>query len=161
MTQNPVSGVTIGHVHLKVSDLDRSVAFYRDVIGLEVQQLMPGKAAFMSSDGYHHHLGLNVWHSEGSEPAPVRYPGLFHSAFLYPTREALSVALRRALDHGIEIEGQADHGVSQAIYFSDPDRNGIEIYWDRPREEWPRDADGNLRMFNAPLPLSELLELSA
>lgn len=157
MSANPVTGLTIGHVHLKVSDLEQSVTFYRNVIGLEVQQYFGNSAAFLSADGYHHHLGLNVWHSKGSDPAPKRYPGLYHTAFLYPDRPALGKALRRALDHGIELEGAADHGVSEAVYFSDPDGNGIELYRDRAPETWPRDADGSLAMVNAPLDIPALL----
>lgn len=157
MTDAPATGLTIGHVHLKVSDLDRAVAFYRDAIGLEVQQYYGDSAAFLSADGYHHHLGLNVWHSKGADPAPRRAPGLFHTAFLYPDRAALGTALKRALAHGVTLEGAADHGVSEAVYFSDPDGNGIELYRDRAPEDWPRDADGKLAMVNDPLDLDALL----
>ncbi|WP_417206180.1 VOC family protein [Antarctobacter sp.] len=147
----------IGHVHLKVTDLDRSIAFYRDVIGLEVTQTYGAQAAFLSAGGYHHHIGLNTWHSkDGPRPNP-RAPGLYHTAFVYPDRAALAQALKTALDAGIEIEGAADHGVSEAIYFSDPDGNGIEIYRDRAPEDWPRDASGTLDMVNAPLDLNALL----
>lgn len=153
------SDTAIGHIHLKVSDLERSVAFYRDIIGLEVQTRMGDRAAFLGFGGYHHHLGLNTWHSAGQDPAPRRAPGLFHSAFLFKTREGLARAYKQALSAGVEIYGWADHGVSQAIYFDDPDGNGIEIYWDRPREDWPRDGNGNLTMVNERFDLSELLGL--
>ena len=150
-------GMSIGHVHLKVTDLDRSIAFYRDVIGLDVTQHYGNQAAFLSAGGYHHHVGLNMWFSENGPRAPRRSPGLFHVAFLYPDRPALAQAFRTVLEAGIEIEGAADHGVSEAIYFSDPDGNGIEIYRDRPEAEWPRDARGHLDMVNAPLDLEALL----
>jgi catechol 2,3-dioxygenase len=148
--------VQIGHVHLKVSDLERSTAFYRDVLGFELRATMPG-AAFLADDGYHHHIGLNTWQSAGADPPPPRTTGLFHLAILYPTREELAVALRRVLDAGVPLTGASDHGVSEAIYFNDPDQNGIEIYRDRPRGEWPLNADGSVAMFTAPLDLEELL----
>lgn len=157
MSQASARGPTIGHVHLKVSNLEQSVAFYRDVIGLEVQQYYGASAAFLSSNGYHHHLGLNVWDSKDAEPAPKRHPGLYHTAFLYPDRASLGSAIRRVLDHNIDLEGTADHGVSEAVYFSDPDRNGIELYRDRAPETWPRRADGSLAMVNAPLDIASLL----
>lgn len=147
----------IGHVHLKVTDLDRSIAFYRDVIGLEVMQMYGGQAAFLSAGGYHHHIGLNTWHSHGGPRPDPRAPGLYHTAFVYPDRPALAQALKTAIEAGAEIEGAADHGVSEAIYFSDPDGNGIEIYCDRAPEEWPRTAQGALHMVNAPLDLRALL----
>ncbi len=150
-------GMTIGHVHLKVSDLDRSIAFYRDVMGLDVTQKYGDQAAFLSAGGYHHHIGLNTWFSKDGPPAPQRSAGLFHVAFLYPHRAALAQAFKSVLDAAVEIEGAADHGVSEAIYFSDPDGNGIEIYRDRPEAEWPRDAQGRLDMVNAPLDLDALL----
>ncbi|HEX6014079.1 MAG TPA: VOC family protein [Geminicoccaceae bacterium] len=146
----------IGHVHLKVSDLERSVAFYRDVLGFELRATVPG-AAFLADDGYHHHIGLNTWQSAGGDPPPPRTTGLFHLAILYPTREELAAALRRVLDAGVPLTGASDHGVSEAIYFNDPDRNGIEIYRDRPRDEWPLNADGTVAMFTAPLDLEDLL----
>jgi len=149
---------TIGHVHLKVSDLDRSIAFYRDVMGLDVTQHYGDQAAFLSAGGYHHHIGLNTWFSKGGPPAAQRSAGLFHVAFLYPDRAALAQAFKSVLDAGVEIEGAADHGVSEAIYFSDPDGNGIEIYRDRPEAEWPRDAQGRLDMGNHPLDLEALLQ---
>jgi catechol 2,3-dioxygenase len=148
---------SIGHVHLKVTDLERAIAFYRDVIGLDITQRYGDQAAFLSAGGYHHHIGLNTWFSEGGSPAAARSPGLFHVAFLYPDRTALAQAFKMALDAGVEIEGAADHGVSEAIYFSDPDGNGIEIYRDRPEDDWPRAADGQLDMVNAPLDLDALL----
>lgn len=150
-------GPTIGHVHLKVSNLQRAVDFYTTVIGLEVQVRYGEAAAFLSSRGYHHHLGLNTWYSRDTAPAQGKHPGLFHTAFLYPDRRSLAVAYKRALDADVKITGKADHGVSEAIYFDDPDMNGIEIYRDRAPEEWPRDADGNLAMVNDPLDLDKLL----
>lgn len=150
-------GMTIGHVHLKVSDLDRSIAFYRDVMGLDVTQKYGDQAAFLSAGGYHHHIGLNTWFSKDGPPAPQRSAGLFHVAFLYPDRAALAQAFKSVLNAAVEIEGAADHGVSEAIYFSDPDDNGIEIYRDRPEAEWPRDAQGRLDMVNAPLDFDALL----
>lgn len=146
----------IGHVHLKVSDLPRAIAFYEKVIGLSLTQRYGDQAAFLSAGGYHHHIGLNTWDSAGAPPAPRGYPGLFHTAFLFPDRASLGAALLRAEAHGVEIEGAADHGVSEAIYFSDPDGNGIEIYRDRATEDWPRDADGGLAMGNHRLDLAAL-----
>lgn len=154
------AGTRIGHVHLKVSDLDRSIAFYRDVIGLEVTQRYGAQAAFLSAGGYHHHLGLNTWESQGGPRPPRNAVGLYHTAFLYPDRTALARACRRALEAGVRIEGAADHGVSEAIYFSDPDGNGIELYRDRAPEDWPRDAAGRLEMVNDPLDLPALLALA-
>jgi catechol 2,3-dioxygenase len=148
--------VHIGHVHLKVSDLDRSVDFYRDVLGFELRARMPG-AAFLADDGYHHHIGLNTWASAGGSPPPPGTTGLFHLAILYPTRRELALALRRVLDAGVPLTGASDHGVSEAIYLNDPDLNGIELYWDRPREEWPENDDGTVAMFTAPLDLEALL----
>lgn len=147
----------IGHVHLKVADLDRALTFYRDVMGFELQQTFGDQAAFLSAGGYHHHIGLNTWDSRGgSAPAPGT-TGLYHTAFLYPDRAALAQALARVIDAGVEITGAADHGVSEAVYFNDPDGNGIEIYRDRPQSDWPRDAEGDLKMINTPLDLQELL----
>lgn len=154
------SSARIGHVHLKVADLARSVAFYQAALGLEVQQYFGTEAAFLSFDGYHHHLGLNTWHSaRGPRPAP-NATGLYHTAFLYPDRAALGRALRRAIDAGVRLEGAADHGVSEAVYFSDPDGNGIELYWDRAPQDWPRDKAGQLAMGNASLDLAALLALA-
>ena len=157
MTQTAPVSARIGHVHLKVSDLDRSVAFYRDVLGLEVQTRIGNEAAFMSFDGYHHHLGLNTWQSKGAEPAPRRHPGLFHTAFLFPTRAALAQAVRRVEAAGVLVQGASDHGVSEAIYFDDPDGNGIEIYWDKPKSDWPKDDAGNLQMTTKRLDLETLV----
>lgn len=151
-------GMSIGHVHLKVSNLDRAIAFYRDVMGLDVTQHFGDQAAFLSAGGYHHHIGLNTWFSKDGPPAPKRNAGLFHVAFLYPDRPALARAFKSVLEAGVEIEGAADHGVSEAIYFSDPDGNGIEIYRDRPEADWPRDAQGRLEMGNAPFDLEALLQ---
>jgi catechol 2,3-dioxygenase len=153
--------MSIGHVHLKVTDLHRSIAFYRDVMGLDVTQHFGDQAAFLSAGGYHHHIGLNTWFSENGPRAPKRSPGLFHVAFLYPDRTALAQAFRMVIEAGVEIEGAADHGVSEAIYFSDPDGNGVEIYRDRPEAEWPRTAQGELEMANAPLDLDALLREAA
>lgn len=149
--------VRIGHVHLKVADLERALAFWRDVMGFEVTQRMGRQAAFLSAGGYHHHIGLNTWESAGGSPPPPGATGLYHVAILYPTRALLADALRRVLAAGIELQGASDHGVSEAIYLRDPDDNGVELYWDRPREQWPRSADGNLAMFTHPLDLDSLL----
>lgn len=150
-------GVRIGHVHLKVADVQRSLAFYRDVLGFELTQRFGAGAAFLSAGGYHHHIGVNIWESRGgSWPAPGT-TGLYHFAILYPTRAALADALARVMEAGIALEGAADHGVSEALYLRDPDGNGVELYRDRPEAEWPRDADGNLAMFNRPLDLEDLL----
>ncbi|MDG4647215.1 VOC family protein [Roseibacterium sp. SDUM158017] len=147
----------IGHVHLKVADLDRSIAFYRDVMGFELTQRYGAQAAFMSAGGYHHHIGLNTWQSRGG-PAPAPgTTGLFHVAFLYPDRPALARALQQVIDAGVPIDGAADHGVSEAVYFRDPDGNGIEIYRDRAEADWPRDAAGQLHMSNDPIDLDALL----
>jgi catechol 2,3-dioxygenase len=153
-------GVRIGHVHLKVADLERALAFYRDVLGFEVTQRMGKQAAFLSAGGYHHHIGLNTWESAGGEPPSSWMTGLYHVAILYPTRKLLADALRRVLKAGIELEGAADHGISEAIYLRDPDGNGVELYWDRPHEEWPRSADGSLAMFTHPLDMQGLLKLA-
>ena len=148
---------SIGHVHLKVADLDRSIAFYSGVLGFAVTQRYGTQAAFLSAGGYHHHIGLNTWESLGGTPAPRGHTGLYHTAFLYPDRTELADALYRVVQAGITIDGAADHGVSEAIYVTDPDGNGVELYRDRPREEWPVDELGNLEMFNAPLDLNKLL----
>jgi catechol 2,3-dioxygenase len=152
--------VRIGHVHLKVADIERALGFYRDVLGFEVTQRMGKQAAFLSAGGYHHHIGLNTWESAGG-PAPAPgTTGLYHLAILYPTRKLLADALRRVVRAGIELQGAADHGVSEAIYLRDPDDNGVELYWDRPREEWPHTPDGGLAMFTHPLDLDGLLKLA-
>jgi catechol 2,3-dioxygenase len=149
-------GVTIGHVHLKVADLDRSLAFYRDVLGFQETTRIPD-AVFLSAGGYHHHLGLNTWHSRGGSPPPRSATGLYHVAILYPSRALLADALRRLTVAGIRLDGASDHGVSEALYLHDPDGNGIELYRDRPREEWPRTADGAMTMYSRPLDLDALL----
>ena len=149
--------VRIGHVHLKVADLDRSLAFYRDVLGFELTQRFGSQAAFLSAGGYHHHLGLNTWESAGGQPPPLGTTGLYHVAILYPTRAELADAVRRVLKTGIPLDGASDHGVSEAIYLRDPDHNGVELYWDRPKEQWPRAADGSLAMYTRPLDLDGLL----
>jgi catechol 2,3-dioxygenase len=147
----------IGHVHLKVADLDRALAFWRDVIGLEVQQRMGTQAAFLSAGGYHHHIALNTWESAGGAWPPPGTTGLYHVALLYPDRPALAVALRRLMQAGVPLEGASDHGVSEALYLRDPDGNGVELYRDRPDAEWPRDAGGRLAMFTRRLDLAALL----
>lgn len=147
----------IGHVHLKVADLNRALAFYRDLLGFSLVTMYGTEAAFISAGGYHHHIGLNTWQSKGAPPAPVRSPGLYHTAILYPTRRDLAVALKRLIDAKYPITGAADHGVSEAIYLNDPDQNGVELYWDRPREEWPLDDEGNLTMFTHALDIPGLL----
>jgi catechol 2,3-dioxygenase len=150
--------VRIGHVHLKVADLDRAIAFYRDVLGFQVTQKFSRSAAFLSAGGYHHHIGLNTWASAGGSPPPPSTTGLYHLAILYPTRTELATALRRLLDAAIPLEGASDHGVSEALYLRDPDGNGVELYWDKPQEHWPRTADGQLAMFTRALDLGALLE---
>ena len=150
--------VDIGHVHLKVADIDRALAFYRDVLGFDVTQRFGDQAAFVSAGGYHHHLGLNTWESRGGAPPPPGTTGLYHVAIRYPDRKTLADALRRVLAAGIPLEGATDHGVSEAIYLRDPDGNGVELYRDRPKEEWPRAQDGSgVAMFNAPFDLNALL----
>lgn len=149
--------VGVGHVHLKVADLDRAISFYRDVLGFDVMQRMGDQAAFLSAGGYHHHVGLNTWESRGGSPPPRGATGLFHAAFLFPDRRSLAQVLRRVVDAGVPLDGASDHGVSEALYLQDPDGNGIELYRDRPEEEWPRTADGGVAMFTAPLDLESLL----
>ena len=149
--------VDIGHVHLKVSDMERSLGFYRDVLGFEVVQRMGEGAVFLSAGGYHHHLGLNTWESRGGAPPPRGSTGLYHVAIRYPDRRSLADALLRLRGAGVPLEGAADHGVSEALYLQDPDGNGVELYWDRPREIWPREEDGGLRMYTRPLDLVELV----
>jgi catechol 2,3-dioxygenase len=149
--------VRIGHTHLKVADLDRALSFWRDVLGFEVTQRMGRQAAFLSAGGYHHHIGLNTWESAGGSPPAPGTTGLYHVAILYPTRALLADAVRRVLAAGIELEGASDHGVSEAIYLRDPDGNGVELYWDRPKEQWPRSADGGVAMFTHALDLDGLL----
>ncbi len=150
--------MAIGHVHLKVADLERALGFWRDVLGFEVTVRMGSQAAFLSAGGYHHHIGLNTWESEGGSPPPQGTTGLYHAAILYPTRASLADALRRVLAAGIALEGASDHGVSEAIYLRDPDGNGVELYRDRPRSEWPHMPDGKLTMFTRALDLGALLK---
>jgi catechol 2,3-dioxygenase len=150
--------VRVGHVHLKVADLDRALGFYRDVLGFGVTQRYGAQAAFLAAGGYHHHIGLNTWESRGGGPPPPGATGLYHAAFLYPTRADLADALRRVLAAGIPLDGATDHGVSEALYLRDPDGNGVELYWDRPEAEWPRDAAGGLAMTTARLDLDALLK---
>jgi catechol 2,3-dioxygenase len=158
-TSNPIHPETrIGHVHLKVADLQRALDFYCGVLGFELTQRYGSQAAFISAGGYHHHIGLNTWESAGGSPPPAGHTGLYHLAILYPTRAALADALRRLMDAGIQLDGASDHGVSEALYLRDPDENGVELYWDRPREEWPRDADGNIEMYTRALDLGDLLD---
>lgn len=159
MSKRPIDpSVRIGHVHLKVADLERALAFYRDVLGLELTQRYGRDAAFLSAGGYHHHIGLNVWESRGGEPPPAGTTGLYHLAIVYPSRASLADALRRLIDARVPLEGAADHGVSEALYLRDPDGNGVELYWDRPREVWPRDGRGGLAMDTRPLDLQDLLQ---
>lgn len=148
----------IGHVHLKVADLDRAIAFYGDVLGFSMTQRYGAQAAFLSAGGYHHHIGLNTWESAGATPPPPGHTGLYHTAFLYPDRASLADVLRRVLAAGIAIDGAADHGVSEAIYLRDPDLNGVELYVDRPAADWPRDAQGQLAMVNRRFDLQALLD---
>ncbi len=155
MTYHP-HGLRIGHTHLKVSDLDRALTFWRDVLGLRVMQRLP-RAVFLSADGYHHHIALNTWESEGGGPPARGTTGLFHVALLYPGRAALAAAARRVLEAGIALDGASDHGVSEALYLRDPDGNGVELYRDRPEAEWPRDAEGGLAMFTRRLDVAALL----
>ena len=149
--------VEIGHVHLKVSDLDRAVAFYRDVLGFTLTQRFGTQAAFLSAGGYHHHIGLNTWESAGGSPPPPGTTGLYHVAILYPTRGALADALQRLMKAGIPLDGASDHGVSEALYLRDPDENGVELYWDRPQEQWPRTPEGGINMHTRALDLRSLL----
>ena len=162
LTKRPIAaGTKIGHVHLKVADLDRALKFYCGILGFELTQRYGAQAAFISAGGYHHHIGLNTWESKGgSRPAPGT-TGLFHTAILYPTRADLADALRRLTDAGYPLTGASDHGVSHALYLDDPDGNGVELYWDRPQAEWPRDADGTLAMITQRLDLEDLLREAA
>ncbi len=156
-TKPIAAGVRIGHVHLKVADLQRALDFYCGVLGFELKQKYGEQAAFIAAGGYHHHIGLNTWESLGGRPPPRGSTGLFHTAILYPTRAALADALRRLVSAKISLDGASDHGVSQALYLHDPDHNGVELYWDRPEKEWPRARDGSLAMITAPLDLEDLL----
>jgi len=157
ITKPVAAGTRIGHVHLKVADLERALGFYCGVLGFELMQRYGDQAAFISAGGYHHHIGLNTWESKGGSPPAPGTTGLFHTAILYPTRAALADALHRVLQAGIHLDGASDHGVSEALYLRDPDQNGVELYRDRPQDEWPRDADGNLAMFTRRLDLDDLM----
>ena len=150
----------IGHIHLKVADLERSLKFYRDLLGFEVQQYFGNSAAFISAGGYHHHIGLNTWYSKNAGPAPVNSAGLFHTAILYPSRKDLALILKRLVSNHYPLTGSADHGVSEAIYLDDPDKNGVELYWDKPVDVWPKDKNGNLQMVIEALDLEALLSLA-
>ncbi len=156
-TQPIAQGARIGHVHLKVSDLDRALGFYVGVLGFQLMQRYGTQAAFISAGGYHHHIGLNTWESLGGSPPPPGTTGLYHTAVLYPTRADLADALRRLIHAGIKLDGASDHGVSEALYLSDPDRNGVELYWDRAADQWPHNADGTLAMVTQRLDLENLL----
>src|SRR5213082_1365352 len=160
MPQNPpvIAGTRIGHVHLKVAELDRALGFYCGVLGFELMQRYGDQAAFISAGGYHHHIGLNTWESRGGQPPPPGTTGLYHVAIRYPDRAALGDALRRLVDAHIPLEGASDHGVSEALYLHDPDGNGLELYWDRPKAQWPRAADGSIEMITQPLDVDALLE---
>lgn len=147
----------IGHIHLKVAELERALGFWHGVLGFEIQQRIGSTAAFLGAGGYHHHIGLNTWESRGGSPPPREATGLYHAAIRYPSRAALAVALRRVLDAGISLDGASDHGVSEALYLRDPDNNGVELYYDRPQAQWPRDAHGALTMVSEPLDLTSLL----
>ena len=149
--------VRIGHVHLKVANLERALAFYRDVLGFQLTQRYGDQAAFLSAGGYHHHIGLNTWESAGGKPPPSGSTGLYHLAIAYPTRTELADALRRLMRAAIPLDGASDHGVSEALYLRDPDGNGVELYWDRPHEQWPRTSTGDLAMVTEPLNLDDLL----
>jgi catechol 2,3-dioxygenase len=151
------AGTRIGHVHLKVSNLEKSLEFWVDVLGFEIQQRYGKQAAFISAGGYHHHIGLNTWESEGGAPPPPGTTGLFHVAILYPTRADLADALKRLVANGIHLDGASDHGVSEALYLHDPDMNGIELYWDKPKDQWPRNPDGSFAMFTRRLDLDDLI----
>lgn len=162
LTPRPVDpGTRIGHVHLKVADLERALAFYCGVLGFELKQRFGDQAAFVAAGGYHHHIGLNTWESRGGNPPAPGTTGLYHLAILYPTRAALADALRRLIDASVPLDGASDHGVSEALYLTDPDHNGLELYRDRPAEEWPRNADGTLAMVTRSLDLRALLREAA
>lgn len=151
---------SIGHVHLKVANIDRALKFYRDLLGFQIIDQFGEDAVFLSAGGYHHHIALNTWHSKDQPPAPKQTAGLYHLAILYPERKDLSVIVRRVLEADIPLQGAADHGVSEAVYINDPDQNGVELYWDKPRSDWPKDAKGYLEITNDPLDINELLTLS-
>ncbi len=157
-TSTPIhQGVCIGHVHLKVANLDRSLSFYCGVLGFELIQRFGPQAAFISAGGYHHHIGSNTWESLGGQPPPTGSTGLYHLAILYPSRGSLANALRRLIEANLPLDGASDHGVSEALYLRDPDQNGVELYHDRPQDQWPRDAQGRIAMYTRPLDLKNLL----
>lgn len=149
----------IGHVHLKVAHLQRSLDFYCGLLGFELTTTYGDQAAFVSAGGYHHHIGLNTWHSKDAAPAPKNSPGLYHTAILYPRRKDLALILQRLMKHNYPLSGASDHGVSEALYLQDPDQNGVELYWDRPKEQWPYGPDGSLQMTTDPLDIDALLDL--
>ncbi len=157
MTYSIPTQARIGHVHLKVSDLEQSLDFYCGLLGFELIMRYGKDAAFISAGGYHHHIGLNTWQSKGSPPAPIHYPGLFHTAILYPTRKDLAAIFKRLTEEKYPLTGAADHGVSEALYLDDSDQNGVELYWDRPQPLWPKDENGNLTMYTRRLDLAALL----
>lgn len=157
MSYTVPAGTRIGHIHLKVADIDRALGFYQGLLGFEITQRYGTQAVFISASGYHHHIGLNTWYSKGAQPAPVHAAGLFHTAIVYPTRKDLAVVLKRLLEARYPITGASDHGVSEAIYLDDPDGNGVELYWDKPKEQWPVDKDGNLHMVTEHLDIPNLL----
>ncbi|MEX1062942.1 MAG: VOC family protein [Balneolaceae bacterium] len=152
------AGTTVGHIHLKVTDLERALKFYRDLLGFQLTTMYGDQAAFLSAGGYHHHIGLNTWHSQGGSPAPRRSAGLYHAAFLYPTRKDLARIVQRLIDNGYPISGASDHGVSEAIYLDDPDGNGVELYRDRPQDVWKYRVDRTIEMVTNPLDIQGLLE---
>lgn len=152
-------GTRIGHVHLKVADLERALAFYHDLLGFEITQRYGDQAVFVSAGGYHHHIGLNTWYSKDAPPAPQHTSGLFHTAILYPERKDLAAILRRLMEAGYPLTGAADHGVSEALYLDDPDHNGVELYWDKPKELWPFNSGGNLQMVTESLDLEALMKI--
>ena len=151
---------SIGHVHLKVSNIERALGFYQDLLGFEITQRYGEGAVFISAGGYHHHIGLNTWHSKDAGPAPIRAAGLYHVAILYPTRKDLAIILKRLIDSDYPLSGASDHGVSEAIYLNDPDLNGVELYWDKPKDQWTYDEKGNLDMVTEALDLDNLLKLA-
>ncbi|MCB1380947.1 MAG: VOC family protein [Alphaproteobacteria bacterium] len=161
LSNKPIpAGTRIGHVHLKVSNLQRALDFYVGVLGFELQQMYGSQAAFISAGGYHHHIGLNTWESEGGSPPPPGTTGLFHVAILYPERADLANALKKLVAHGVQLDGASDHGVSEALYLHDPDQNGIELYWDKPEAQWPRNPDGSIAMYTRRLDLNDLINTS-
>lgn len=157
MSYTVPSGTHIGHIHLKVADIDRALSFYEGLLGFKIMTRYGTQAVFLAADNYHHHIGLNTWYSKNAQPAPKRSAGLFHTAILYPTRKDLATILKRLIDANYPLTGTADHGVSEAIYLDDPDKNGVELYWDKPKEQWPFDKNGNLQMVTEQLDINNLL----